>query len=197
MKAPTPISGAAGNPRAAKYRSIANTLMPIAPNGTSPISTWRRPSTSHSSEPMPRPTENTTSSSDATCSLPCSTSLAKLGNWLRKTAPKNHIHEMPSSDRNTTTLVFASFRFRQVSLTGFQLMTSAGSVADARGIACATPRPASASTTHATATLACPTCGNATSNPPATWPSRIATKVPISTMPVPPVSSRGPSTCGR
>src|SRR5947208_1775948 len=41
--------------------------MPIAPSGTRPISTWRRDSTSQSSEPTPMPTENTTSSSDATC----------------------------------------------------------------------------------------------------------------------------------
>ena len=32
---------------------------------------------------------------------------------------------------------------------------------------------------------------------PATWPSRIATKVPISTMPLPPVSSRSLRCCGR
>ena len=32
---------------------------------------------------------------------------------------------------------------------------------------------------------------------PATWPSRIATKVPISTMPLPPVSSRSDRCCGR
>jgi hypothetical protein len=76
--------------------------MPMAPSGTRPISTWRRLSTSHSSEPMPMPIENTTSSSEATCSSPCSTSLARLGNWLRNTAPKNHIQLMPSSERNTT-----------------------------------------------------------------------------------------------
>jgi hypothetical protein len=92
--------------------------MPMAPSGTRPISTCRRLSISHSSAPVPMPTENTTSSSEATCSLPCSTSRAKLGNWLRNTAPKNHIHEMPSSERKTTTLPCASFRLRQVSLRG-------------------------------------------------------------------------------
>ena len=51
--------------------------MPIAPSGTRPISTWRRDSTSQSSEPTPMPTENTTSSSEATCSSPCSTAFAK------------------------------------------------------------------------------------------------------------------------
>lgn len=171
--------------------------MPMAPSGTSPISTWRRLSVSHSSEPTPMPIENTTNSSEATCSLPCSTSLAKLGNWLRNTAPKNHIHEMPSSERNTTMFSCASLRLRQVSLTGFQLTTSFGSVAGTGGIACATARPASARATQATATLRWPICGTATSRPPATWPSRIAMKVPISTMPLPPVSSRASSTCGR
>ena len=37
----------------------------------------------------------------------------------------------------------------------------------------------------------------ATSRPPATLPSRMATKVPISTMPLPPVSSRSLRCCGR
>lgn len=186
-----------GSARDAKYRSMANTLMPIAPSGTRPISTCRRLSVSHSSEPAPMPTENTTSSSEATCSSPCSTSFAKLGNWLKNTAPKNHIHEMPRSERNTTMLPCASLRLRQVSLNGFQLITRPGSVAGARGMACATPRPTSASSTQATATVAWPTCGSATSSPPATCPSRMATKVPISTMPLPPVSSRASSTCGR
>ena len=67
------IISAPGGPR--QNRSNGNTLMPRAPSGTRPISTWRRDGTSHSSEPMPMPTENTTSSSEATCSLPCSTSL--------------------------------------------------------------------------------------------------------------------------
>src|SRR5207245_4817641 len=93
---------AGGSARDAKYKSMENTLMPIAPSGTRPISTCRFDSTSHSSEPMPMPTENTTSKSDATCSLPLSTSFAKDGNCDRNTAPKNHIHEMPSNERNTT-----------------------------------------------------------------------------------------------
>ena len=143
------------------------------------------------------PMENTTSSSDATCSLPCSTSLAKLGNWLRNTAPKNHIQLMPSSERNTTMLPCASFRLRTVSVKGFQLITRFGSVAGALGIHCATSRPISARPTQATATAVWPICGMATSRPPATLPSKMATKVPISTMPLPPVSSRSLSACGR
>jgi hypothetical protein len=145
-----PLAGA--RPREAKYRSIANTLMPIAPSGTSPISTWRRDSTSHSSEPTPMPTENTTSSSDATCSLPCSTSLAKGGKSDRNTAPKNHIHEMPSSERKTTMFWCANIRLRQVSVTGFQLMRRFGSVDGDGGTNWALMRPISATTTQATAT---------------------------------------------
>ena len=126
--------------------------MPIAPSGTRPISTWRRESTSHSSEPTPMPTENTTSSSDATCSSPCSTSFAKAGNWARNAAPKNHIHEMPSSERKTTRLPCASLRLRQVSLTGFQLMTRPGSVDGDAGTACAVSRPRTATPMQAQAT---------------------------------------------
>ena len=195
-KAARPITSEAGRPRAAKYRSMAKTLMPMAPSGTRPISTWRRESTSHKSEPVPMPMENTTSSSEATCSLPCSTSLAKLGNWLKNTAPKNHIQLIPSSERNTTMFSCASFRLRQVSVKGFQLMVRCGSVAGTGGMNCATARPISASSTQARATVVCPMPGMATSRPPATLPSKMATNVPISTMPLPPVSSRSLSTWG-
>ena len=142
------------------------------------------------------PIEKTTSSNDATCSSPCSTSFAKLGNWLRNTAPKNHIQLMPSSERNTTRFSCASFRLRKVSVTGLKLTLRFGSVDGADGMNCAMPRPTSARSTQAMATSSRPTCGIATIKPPATLPSRMATKVPISTMPLPPVSSRSPSTCG-
>ncbi len=101
------------------------------PAARSPISTWRRDSTSHRSDPTPMPTENTTSSSEATCSLPAQHLLARAGNCDRNTAPKNHIQLMPKSERNTTTLPCASLRLRQVSVKGFQLMTRWGSVAGA------------------------------------------------------------------
>ena len=126
--------------------------MPMAPSGTRPISTWRRDSTSHSSEPVPMPIENTTSSSEATCSSPCSTSLAKAGNSDRNTAPKNHIHEMPSSERKTTTLPWASFRLRHVSLTGFQLMRRPGSADGDAGTNRAVTRPSTAIAMQANAT---------------------------------------------
>jgi hypothetical protein len=49
---------------------MPNTVSPIEPNGTSPISTLWPESRSHRSEPKPTPIENTTSSSVTTCSLP-------------------------------------------------------------------------------------------------------------------------------
>jgi len=171
--------------------------MPIAPTGTRPISTWRRDSVSHSSEPTPMPTENTTSSIEATCSSPCSTSFANEGNCDRNTAPKNHIHEMPRMERNTATFPRASIRLRQVSVKGFQLIRRPGSVAGDAGTYCAVTRPSTARPKQAQATYCAPACGTAISRPPATLPSRIATKVPISTMPLPPVSSRSSRCCGR
>jgi hypothetical protein len=143
------------------------------------------------------PTENTTSSSDATRSSPCSTSFANAGNSDRNTAPKNHIHEMPSRERKTTMFWRASIRLRHVSVTGFQLMRSPGSLPGEAGTACAVRRPSSATATQQIATKCGPTSLMPTSSPPATCPSRIATKVPISTMPLPPVSSRSPRCCGR
>jgi hypothetical protein len=98
------------------------------------------------------PTEKTTRRSDATCSSPCSTTFANAGNSVRNAAPKNHIQEMPSSDRKTTRLPCASLRLRSVSVTGFQLMTSPGSVDGDVGTACAVMRPRTATATHATAT---------------------------------------------
>ena len=52
----SPPTGAA--PERAKYRSSRNALIPNAPSGTSPISTVRADSFSHSSEPAPVPIEN-------------------------------------------------------------------------------------------------------------------------------------------
>ncbi|MCY1227163.1 hypothetical protein D9M72_394250 [compost metagenome] len=71
-----PLSATGACPWLAKYRSTANTVMPIEPNGTRPISTWRPDKRSHSSEPVPMPSENTASSSVTTFWSPPSTSLA-------------------------------------------------------------------------------------------------------------------------
>ena len=76
-------------------------------------------------------------------------SFANDGNWARNAAPKNHIHEMPSSERKTTRLPCASLRLRQVSLTGFQLMPRPGSVDGDAGTACAVSRPSTATPMHA------------------------------------------------
>jgi hypothetical protein len=59
----------------AKYKSTANTVSPIEPNGTRPISTLRPDRRSHNSEPMPTPAENITNSTVTTSSLPPRTSL--------------------------------------------------------------------------------------------------------------------------
>ena len=117
--------------------------------------------------------------------------LRKRGNCDRNTAPKNHIHEMPSSERKTTRLPWASFRFRQVSVNGFQLMRSSGSVDGDGGIAL---RGRAAEHRDGDAGQATAERRPRARDQQAAGhvPSRIATKVPISTMPLPPVSSRSP-----
>ncbi len=144
-----PLSAAGAWPRLAKYRSIANTVMPIEPNGTRPSSTCRPDSRSHSSEPTPMPTENTASSSVTTLWSPPSTVLANAKNEVRKVAPRNHSHEMPSRLRNTVRLSRASIRLRQVSVTGFQFSFRSGCGAGDKGTRDAATRPAIASATQA------------------------------------------------
>jgi hypothetical protein len=143
------------------------------------------------------PTENTTSKSEATCSLPPSTSRANEGNCDRNTAPKNHIHEMPSSERNTLGYWRASCRLRQVSLKGFQFSFRPGSEAGEVGMRMDASQPSRATPRQAPATHCTPSCGMLISKPPATLPSKMATNVPISTRPLPPVSSRSLRCCGR
>ena len=65
------------------------------------------------------------------------------------------------------------------------------------GRAVAQTIPASPSTDPALVINWNPVSGTAISRPPATCPSKIATNVPISTMPLPPVSSRSHKCCGR
>ena len=62
---------------------MPNTVSPIEPNGTRPISTLRPDMRSHSSDPVPMPMENSVSSSVTTCSLPPRFTLVKFGNWAR------------------------------------------------------------------------------------------------------------------
>src|SRR4051794_38919489 len=105
---------------------MANTLIPIDPSGTSPISTRRFDSRSHSNEPVPMPSENVASKMVTTSGLAESTSFAKLKKEVRNVAPTNHSHEMPRRLRNTVRSDFASLRLRHVSDTGFQLMRNSG-----------------------------------------------------------------------
>src|SRR6187402_1905141 len=105
---------------------MANTLIPIDPSGTSPISTRRFESFSHKSEPVPIPIENVPSNTVTTSGFAESTSLAKLKNDVRKVAPTNHSHEIPSRLRKTVRSRRASARLRHVSVKGFQLIFNSG-----------------------------------------------------------------------
>ncbi|MCY1227164.1 hypothetical protein D9M72_394260 [compost metagenome] len=95
----------------------------------------------------------------------------------------------------------ASTRLRQVSENGFQLMRRSGCGAGETGMRPDTSRPATAITTHTAPTYIGPTmappCCSPASSPPISVPIRIATKVPISTIPLPPTSSLSSRCCGR
>ena len=79
------------------------------------------------------PIENVASSSVTTFSSPPSTSRANGVNEVRKIEPKNHSHEMPSSEWKTVRSCAAIFRLRQVSVNGFQLIARSGSGAGEAG----------------------------------------------------------------
>ena len=174
----------------AKYRSIAKTVMPIEPNGTSPISTRRPESLSHASDPTPIPMEKMASRNVTTASLPPRFVRAYGVKLVRKIDPKNHIQEMPMIELNTATSPCAIFRLAQVSVNGFQLIVSPGSAAGECGTYCAAIRPSTATSNTTAAVTSAPRSPNSPiSMPPAIVPIRMATKVPISTMPLPPVTS--------
>src|SRR5215831_16837505 len=130
----------------AKYRSAPKIVRPIDPNGTRPISILRPDRRSHRSEPTPTPTENKASSMLTTSSVADRTSLVYTGNWERYTAPRNQNQEMPSTERYTVRLRRMKVRIRQVSETGFQLMTRSGAAAGEWGIARLARYPSNAST---------------------------------------------------
>ena len=197
MNSAAPISAPVFMPRDAKYKSTANRVMPIEPNGTRPISIRWPDNFSQRTEPRPIPTENVASSSVTTCSFPDNTSLAKPVNEVRKIEPKNHNQEIPIIDRNTARLRLAIFRLAQVSVNGFQLILRPGSGAGDGGMKPAATLPNTAATSDTVATQVGPTSGSATSAPPSMVPSRIATNVPISTRPLPPVSSESCKCWGR
>src|SRR5512135_2276150 len=96
--------------------------MPMDPKGTRPISTFRPDSLSVTSEPAPMPIENTASRNVTTPSSPPRVSRAYGVKLVRKIEPKNQSHEMPRIELKTAALVFAIFRFDQVSVNGFQLI---------------------------------------------------------------------------
>ena len=152
---------------------------------------------SHISEPRPMPIENVPSSTVTTSGSADSTFFAKLKNDDRKVAPTNHSQEMPSRLRNTVRFSRASFRLRHVSLTGFQLMRRSGCGAAVTGTKLDTTRPTSAIATHAPASTTAPCSARPAPAPPTIVPIRIATKVPISTMPLPPTSSAFDRCCGK
>ena len=184
------------NPLLAKYKSIPNKLIPIDPNGTKPISTLLPDRRSQSKEPIAIPIENVPSSKVTTLSLPPITSLANEENEVKNRAPTNHNQDIPSKDKNTVRLVFANFKLRMVSVMGFQLITKLGAGAGDAGIKLATIRPTTANAKQVPAIISAP--GRlATSTPPTIVPNKIATKVPISTKPLPPVSSDLFKCCGR
>ncbi len=117
---------------------------------------------------------------------------------VRKTEPKNQSQEIPMIELKTAASRFAMRRLRQVSLKGFQLIARSGSAAGECGTYWAANRPATATTRTATAVAAAARSPNpVTSAPPPMVPSRIATKVPISTRPLPPVSSCPSRCCGK
>ena len=144
QKSPTPDSAAWCSPWLAKYSSMANTLMPIEPNGTSPISTWRPERRSHSSEPMPMPSER-----------PPAASSPRSG---RRRAPPGEAEEgsqhggteepQPGNAQQAGedgAVLVRQLQVAPVSLSGFQLMRRSGCGAGETGTPRDTSRPASAS----------------------------------------------------
>ena len=118
----------------AKNRSMPNSVSPIDPNGTSPISTCLPDNRSQSIEPRPIPTVKIASSNVTNVSSPPSTFLAKTGNCARNSAPYSQNHEMPRIDRNTVRLWRAKPMLRHVSDSGFRLTLSSGIGAGASGM---------------------------------------------------------------
>ena len=83
MNADTVLSAAGTACRVASQRSTANSVRPMEPKGTRPISTLRPDMRSHSSEPAPMPIEKRASSSVNTCSSPPSTPRVNSGSCAR------------------------------------------------------------------------------------------------------------------
>ena len=86
---------------------------------------------------------------------------------------------------------------RRVSVNGFHRIRSPGDWAGAGGTPRLTAHPATASAIRQVETIVGPHPCTATSTPPASVPSRMATKVAISTSAFPPISSSSRRCCGR
>ena len=104
---------------------------------------------------------------------------------------------MPSIDSHTMRLPYANLRLCALSVNGFQLMARSGATDGVCGMPRLTSQPATAMTIAAAPAYSGPPGTIATRRPPAIVPSRIATNVPISTRPLPPISSSGFKCCGR
>ena len=110
----------------------------------------------------------------------------------------NQNHDTPRIALRTASCLRVSFQIATDSGIGFQRMTRSGAPACARGIARLTRLPAIASSTTTVAAVTGPYLpATAKISPPKIIPARIEIDVPISTSPLPPVSSRGCSTDGR
>ena len=173
-------------------------LIPIAPSGTRPISTVRADSFSHSSEPTPTPIENTASANTYNVGVPPRCVSAYTGRLPVSTVPVNQNQLTPRIELRTATCLRASLRMAMDSGIGFHCTFKSGADAGTDGIIRLNTLPAIASRITATA-AACVPCWPATVkiSPPNSMPSNTAMLVPISTRPLPPVSSSGFSTLGR
>ena len=106
--------------------------------------------------------------------------------------PKNQNHDTPRIALRTASCCLAMRSTASDSGIGFQCTFRSGAPASMRGIIRDSTLPSTASSTMAMA-AACGPCAPATWKimPPAIMPHRIEMEVPISTRPLPPVSSSG------
>ena len=125
---------------------------------------------------------------------PWRTTGTATGRWRRRTTSTR----CPAASGTRRCRCAPACRLRSVSVTGFQLIFELRRrAAGEAGMAWAVSRPMTAIARQVPPASSGPMPGTTTSRPPASWPSRIATKVPISTMPLPPVISWSSRCCGR
>jgi len=121
-----------------------------------------------------------------------------VGSCEVSTVPTNQNHDTPSTALRTASCFLARRNTANDSGIGFQLIFSSGAPALAGGMARLTRCPVTASAiTSAPATHGPLSPAALNTMPPMIIPTRIEIEVPISTSPLPPVSSRGCSTVGR